>query len=336
MPLILDRNAVLDVYAEAAERKWVIPTINSENRTSTEAILSAANDYAERIGMRDLPICTGLTNLYFHRAQTPLYTHTGRWDVGLRMFLEDVRILTGEGGPFEHLRVFIHMDHVQWDADRELLDWDMGQFSSIMYDASVLPFEENIRHTSRFYEERHRQIVIEGACDEIREATEEGASDLTTPEMAERYVRETGVDIIVANLGTEHRASAAELTYHGELAREIKARIGPRMCLHGTSSVPHEQVRRLFDDGVIKVNVWTAIERDSSPALLESMAANAAKVAGPATAKRLQAAGILGSTADTDSAASLGFYTTTYRQGIVFEQMKRIVTEFLSLWYGTD
>ena len=60
---------------------------------------------------------------------------------------------------------------------------------------------------------------------------------LTDPDAAERYYRATGVDLIVANLGTEHRADAATLRYHGELARKITRRIGPRLCLHGTSSV---------------------------------------------------------------------------------------------------
>lgn len=333
MPVVTGRQSVLDVYAEAAERQWVIPTINTECQTSTEAILAAAAEFAAEHGIPDLPVGIGLTNLYLHRPQAPLYTHTGLWQIGMRMFLNDLDILTGPDSPFHRLRVLVNLDHIQWDADRELLEWDLRRFSSIMYDASLLPFEENIRMTARFREERGEELVIEGACDEIREASEEGSGDLTTPEMAERYVRETGVDIIVANLGTEHRASAAELTYHGDLAREITRRVGRRLCLHGTSSVPHDQVRRLFHDGVVKVNIWTAIERDSSPALLEDMARNAARVAGTAHAARLQEEGLLGPAADTSSPADLRFFTTAYRQGIVFREMKRIVKEFLELWY---
>jgi fructose-bisphosphate aldolase class II len=113
------------------------------------------------------------------------------------------------------------------------------------------------------------------------------------------------VDLIVANLGTEHRADAATLQYHGELARDITRRIGPRLCLHGTSSVPPAQVTRLFEDGVRKVNIWTALERDSAPALL-------ADLAGPRTGL---------------------WFTTTHRQEIIFHEMKRIVRQFLELWY---
>ena len=74
----------------------------------------------------------------------------------------------------------------------------------------------------------------------------------------------------VANLGTEHRASAAELKYRGDLARQIKARVGARIVLHGCSSVTSDQIGDLFEDGICKVNIWTALERESAPPLIMS------------------------------------------------------------------
>jgi fructose/tagatose bisphosphate aldolase len=41
MQLILKRNEVLDIYNEAGQKKWIIPTFNTENLTTSEAILSA-------------------------------------------------------------------------------------------------------------------------------------------------------------------------------------------------------------------------------------------------------------------------------------------------------
>ena len=58
------------------------------------------------------------------------------------------------------------------------------------------------------------RIFIEGACDEIVDATGDVHNDMTTPEKAKSYIDETGVDMIVANLGTEHRASGKDLKYH--------------------------------------------------------------------------------------------------------------------------
>ncbi|NQU38785.1 MAG: class II fructose-bisphosphate aldolase [Lentisphaerae bacterium] len=333
MSLVLGRAAVLEEYARAAEKGWVLPAFNTENQTCLEAILAAAKAHADTLGEPYLPIIVGVTNLYWHRSQTVEYTRTGSWKVGLRLFLDDVAVLCGEESPYADLRVMIHMDHIQWDADEELLTSDLGRFSSIMYDASTRPFEENIRSTAEFVKEHGDTLLIEGACDEIPEASEDETVQLTTPDMAERYMRETGVDIIVANLGTEHRASAKDLHYHGELAREIKGRIGTHICLHGTSSVSADQVRNLFDDGICKVNVWTALERDSSPTLLEDMLRHADEVVGPAKADALAEAGLLGPQAPRTAQAAVSYFTTSYRQTIVFEQMKRVVGEFLELWY---
>lgn len=333
MPLITSREQVLSVYAAAAEKGWVIPTLCSENQTTTEAILSAAKDYADKIGQPDIPITIAITNLYSHRSQSLNYTHTKKWEIGLKLFMSDIEILTGPDSPYRDLNVMVHLDHIQHDVDQPLLKWDMSKFSSIMFDASAVPFDQNMEATKKFVEMHGSEIVVEGACDEIVDATGNEVSHLTTPERAEEYCSKTGVDLIVANLGTEHRASAAELKYRGDLARKIKERIGSKIVLHGCSSVSSDQIKNLFEDGVCKVNIWTALERDACPALLRDMVANAAKVAGDVTAARLVEEGYLGPKADAASKANLDYFTTTYRQGIVFEEMKRIVASYLDLWY---
>jgi fructose/tagatose bisphosphate aldolase len=333
MPLILERKKVLDLYRKAAQTKWVIPTFNSENLTSTEAILSATLEYSRKINQPDLPITIGITNQYSHRSQSVYYTHTRLWDIGLKLFLADIDVLMSEGSPFEKLSVMIHLDHAQWDTDKPLLDWDMNMFSMIMYDASNLPFNENIRLTAKFVEENGHKIVIEGACDEIVDATGEVRSNLTTPKQAIKYLNETNVDFIVANLGTEHRASAADLKYHGDIARQISKLTGPKLVLHGTSSVGNDQVKDLFNDGIAKVNIWTILERNSSPVLFEDMVRFSSKVIGKSKTEAMIGSGLLGTNVNRSSPATLSHYTTAYRQEIVFNEMKKIVLDYLRLWY---
>jgi fructose/tagatose bisphosphate aldolase len=94
MPLVLERDAVLDVFAKAAEDKWVVPTFCSENLTTTEAILSAALDYSEKIGRPDIPVTIAITNQYSHRSQSVNYTNTRKWDIGLNLFLADIEVFT--------------------------------------------------------------------------------------------------------------------------------------------------------------------------------------------------------------------------------------------------
>lgn len=334
MSLILDRAEVLDIYNYAREKKWVLPTFNSENLTTTEAILSAVSDYGESKGIENLPIIIGITNTYKDRPQAVYYSNTKRWDIGLKLFLSDLKVLTDKGSPFEHLRVLIHLDHIIWDEDSDLLEWDMGQFSSIMYDASTLPFEENIKKTAAFVEQQAQNIVIEGACDEIQKSG--GMKDhdgLTTPEMAEIYQRETGVDIIVPNLGTEHRAEKSALKYHDKLARNISKRLGKVLCLHGTSSVSKDHLANLYEDGICKVNLWTALERDSSGILFKEMVKNSSRVIGPEKTEKLIADQLLGKNVDQQGAQSIAYFTTLYRQEIIFEKMKEIISDYLTLWY---
>jgi len=336
MPLVTGRSHVLEVYAEAAEHQWVIPCFCSENLTTTEAVLSATLERGMKLGRDDLPICLGITNQYPGRTQSAFYTHTRRWDTGLRLFMADLRVLTEPGSPFANLRVLAHLDHTQHDVDQALLAWDLRAFSSIMFDASTLPWEENIAATARFMETRGHEIVVEGACDVVKDATlDEPVEDdeLTTPDRAEEYMRQTGVDLIVANLGTEHRARAAQLRYHDDLARLIRDRVGYRLVLHGSSSVPPDHLRSLYADGVCKVNVWTTLERDSSPRLLSEMVRHAAQVAGPRAAQELAACGLLGPQADLSSRADMAYFATCYRQDIVFSSMKQIVARYLDLWY---
>jgi fructose-bisphosphate aldolase class II len=210
----------------------------------------------------------------------------------------------------------------------------MSQFSSIMYDASTLPFEENIKKTAAFVEQFGQEIVIEGACDEIQKSGEmNDPLGLTTPEMAVRYQNETGIDILVPNLGTEHRSKKSSLKYHGELAKQLSNQIGKVLCLHGSSSVSKEHLANLYEDGICKVNLWTALERESTKALFEAMVKNSVKVVGPEMTKTLIADKILAEAVDYQATQSIKYFTTLYRQEIIFRKMKEIITHYLRLWY---
>ena len=305
MSVIRDADEARAIYRAAGERGWVLPCFCSENLTTTEAILTAAEEYRQAGGLDTVPIILAITCRYDHRSQSVNYTQTRRWDTGLKLFTQDIKTLAEADGPFAHLQVMIHLDHIQHDLDKELLEGDLGDYASILFDASGLPLEENIRKTAAFVRARGREIMVEGACDEIVDAT-----------------------------GNAHRATGKDLQYHGEVSRAICREIGPCIVLHGTSSVPNEQVRRLYADGVCKVNIWTALERDASPGLFADMVRHAGRVADEETLRRLIAEGLLTEKADDGGAVNIGYFTTLYRQTLVFEHMKNAVREYLDMWYG--
>lgn len=334
MAIIRDCGQVKEEYTKAAAMGWVIPCFCSENLTTTEAILSAAKEYGDTVGIKDFPVTIAMTVQYDHRSQARFYTHTRKWDTGLKLFTSDVSILAEQEELFKDLHVMLHLDHVQHDADRDLLEeWDLSPYSSIMYDASALPFEENIAKTKSFVEKMKGRILIEGACDEIFDATGLTHNAITTPANARKYFEQTGVDLIVANLGTEHRASGKDLKYYSEAALAIKREIGSKIVLHGTSSVPNEQVAHLYQDGICKVNIWTCLERDSVPVLLEEMVKNAVAVGGSETVGMLQQENFLTSNFDLSKPALLSHFTTVYRQEIIFREMKKTVRNYLEMWY---
>jgi fructose/tagatose bisphosphate aldolase len=333
MPLILDRKQVLDVYAEARDRAWVIPCFNAENLATIEGVLDAVAGYGQKRGIDNLPITVGITNSYAPRPQALLYSLTRRWNTGIELFLKDLEVLSAPGSPYENLRVMVHLDHAQWDTDAEILAWGPHRFSSIMFDASTLDLETNMKLTAGYVEKHRDAVVIEGACDEISSASTASQNELTGSDDAERYYRATGVDLVVANLGTEHRSSSASLKYEGALAREISRRIGPRLCLHGASSVADGEFEKLFTDGVSKVNIWTILERDSTMVLLRTMLKEAARHAGPDAARAWKSEGLLGPAADTESPRSLPHFAAAYRRDIVAGEAKAIVMKYLTSLY---
>jgi len=330
MPIITGRKNVLAIYEEAAKRGWVIPCMCSENLTTTEAILTAASEFAAEKGYDRVPVTLAITNQYDHRSQSVFYTNTRRWDIGLKLFRASIEILAEA---FPNVDILIHLDHTQHDTDADLLESDLSMYSSVMYDASALPMEENIRKTREYVKRKGHELLIEGACDEIVDATGEVRCEITDADKCERYKRETGVDMVVANLGTEHRASGQNLHYYSDAAKAIKAKIGPKICLHGTSSVTNEQVKKLFEDGICKVNIWTALERDSAPALTEWTVKNAAKCGGAKLEQKLIEEGYLTEASKTGDKSSLQHFTSTARQEIVMKKMKKIAKGYLELWY---
>lgn len=334
MPIISEREKVLNIYQDAAKKGWVIPCLCTENLTTTEAILSAASEFAKDNHLERVPVTLAITVQYEHRSQSRNYTHSRNWETGLKLFKADAEVLMRKGGDYENVDLLLHLDHVQHDLDAELCESDLSDFSTIMYDASNLPLEENITKTRAFVEKKGREIMIEGACDEIVDAGGEAHNDITTADKCADYMKRTGVDMVVANLGTEHRASGKDLKYHGEAARAIKELIGPKIVLHGTSSVSNEQVRKLFDDGVCKVNIWTALERDASPKLLEFLVRNASKAAGPEMVEKLRQEGYLTEKCATGEKEALTTFTTVARQDVIFQVMKQMVREYLDMWYS--
>jgi fructose/tagatose bisphosphate aldolase len=268
MPLVTDPHEVEAIYAMARERGVCLANFCTANPYTTQAILRAAYEFGREHGLERVPIIVSATANYSIESQLVAYTPLHDARIGARALIADVELLLSEDSPYADLRAMLHLDHGQPDRDRELLPEILEKYATVMFDSSNFPFEENIRRTSEFVEQHGHQVQIEGAVTEIVQAACNAHRDeLTTPEQAERFWRETGVSLLVPNLGTEHRATAPVARYDSHAARAISARVGKRLVLHGSSSVPEAALGTLAEDGIVKVNLWTTFERTGGQAV---------------------------------------------------------------------
>ncbi|MBI4556237.1 MAG: class II fructose-bisphosphate aldolase [Candidatus Hydrogenedentes bacterium] len=297
MALIKDVRQVEELYAEARERGACLACYDVENRRTLEAILRAVHTFGARIGVADLPIIIGFTTHYPDRGQTRWYLDVDDAVLGAQACLQDLQLLLSERSPNRNLRVMLHLDHGQPGPD-DVFFYDpfwLDAFATIMYDGSHYPLEENIEKTACYVETVKGKTLVEGAVDEIAASgSGQPAVSITEVAQAVRFVQKTGAFLIVPNLGTEHRASAADLKYRSDRAREISAAVGKVLCLHGSSCLQPEQMNRLVEDGIIKVNIWTGMERAGARAVAQFVLEQLGNTLPEADLARLRDAGYLG------------------------------------------
>lgn len=146
----------------------------------------------------------------------------------------------------------VHLDHGDEQACYDCID--SGFYSSVMIDGSSLPFEENIAVTKRVVEAAHAKgIVVEaelgmlGGVEEHVQVAEADAK-LTDPNQAKEFVERTGCDSLAVAIGTSHGAfkfSGTQSLHFNVLAAIQKNLPGFPLVMHGSSSVPEEEVARI-------------------------------------------------------------------------------------------
>ncbi|WP_221390995.1 class II fructose-bisphosphate aldolase [Dyadobacter sp. NIV53] len=155
---------------------------------------------------------------------------------------------------------WIHLDH---GGSVELVQrcLDAG-FDSVMIDGSELPFEHNVRLTREVVERAKRYDAHVEA--ELGYVAKLGQSHHTTgftqPDEAAAFVQETGVDALAVAIGTAHGFYKEEPRLDIDLLRSIAGKTSATLVLHGSSGVPHTQVKQAISNGICKVNLATEIK----------------------------------------------------------------------------
>jgi fructose-bisphosphate aldolase, class II len=146
----------------------------------------------------------------------------------------------------------VHLDHGDEATCYDCIE--SGFYSSVMIDASHEPFEENVAITKRVVERAHAKgLSVEAELGRLGGVEEdvqvdEGSAFLTDPKEAVEFVGETGCDSLAAAIGTSHGPYKfkGKQSLHFEVIREIQQLLpGTPIVMHGSSSVPEEEVRRI-------------------------------------------------------------------------------------------
>ncbi len=298
MPLVTDYNQVKDVYQQAAELGVALPAFCCEDRETLEAILASTKEKGDELGVEDLPILPTWTVRYPPWSQMKVTTVSGDPVLGMRLMLSDLELFASEESPYGKLRIVPNVDHAFPWLDSDILDEFVDQVAGMMFDASERPFDENIRLTAEYVEKVHGRVVVEGAADELYESgSERIKNEPTTVAQAKKFLTETGVDLLVPNVGTEHRATVQELEYRSDRAREISAAVGNILCLHGSSSLRPSAAASLPDDGFVKINIYTTLAISGGQAVARHVLDNLGNIFTEAHLEELVAKGVIGEVA---------------------------------------
>ncbi|NLF65674.1 MAG: class II fructose-bisphosphate aldolase [Chloroflexi bacterium] len=231
------------------------------------------------------------------RSQAPFIIQISR---GARSYANPTMleaIIRAAGDIYPEAIFAVHLDHGDEATAHEAID--SGFYSSVMIDASHEPFEQNVAITRRVVEHAHAKgISVEaelGMLGGVEEhiAVDEKHARLTDPIEARQFVEQTGCDSLAVAIGTSHGAykfSGSQGLHFDRLAEIQRQLPGVPLVMHGSSSVPQEEVERInaaggalkgakgVDEdefaravplGVTKVNidtdgrlVWTRVHRE--------------------------------------------------------------------------
>jgi len=159
--------------------------------------------------------------------------------------------------------IALHLDH---GTDfNQIVRCIRSGFSSVMFDGSKLPLEENIAVTNKVLDiARPINVSVEaelgkigGTEDDIHVSQKEAM--FTDPEEARYFVEQTGVKSLAIAIGTAHGQYKGEPKLDLDRLATIKNLVKIPIVLHGSSGVPDEAIKQAIKLGVCKVNIDTNI-----------------------------------------------------------------------------
>lgn len=179
--------------------------------------------------------------------------------------------------------VALHLDHVE--SVGLLRQAPEHGFDSVMFDASRLPYAENVAATRAAAEfARGHGLWLESELGSV--GGKDGSAPLpphapgarTEPAQAAAYVAATGVDALAVAVGSSHAMTTRDASLDLVLVAELLAAVDVPLVLHGSSGVPDEQLQAAVKAGIVKVNIGTALNIAATAAVRDVLAADGSVV----------------------------------------------------------
>ena len=166
----------------------------------------------------------------------------------------------------------LHLDHCE-DGALVLESARLG-FGSAMFDASTLPYDENVAETERVTRLAHELgLFIEAELGEIGGKDGAHAPGVRTdPADAAAFVAATNVDALAVAVGTSHAMSERTAVPDADLISRLRSAVAVPLVLHGSSGVADDAIRAAVAAGIRKVNVGTQLSAAYSEALASGLA----------------------------------------------------------------
>jgi fructose-bisphosphate aldolase class II len=174
--------------------------------------------------------------------------------------------------------VAVHLDHA---ADVTLVEAAAGLgFGSVMFDASRLPYADNVRATADVVRSCHRRgIWVEAELGEI--GGKDGVHSplaRTDPGEAASFVAATGVDALAVAVGSSHAMATRDAVLDLDLIARLHGAVGVPLVLHGSSGVPDQDLAAAVRAGMTKINIATQLNKVFTAAVRLVLSADPATV----------------------------------------------------------
>lgn len=231
-----------DLVADAATTRRAVPAFNVITLEHVEAVVAGAE-----------------------AAGAPVILQVSENAVGFRLgrLLPLARAATAVAEQAA-VPVALHLDHVQ--SDELLRQAPDAGFSSVMYDASHLPYADNLAATRAAADWGHAQgLWIEAELGQVGGKSGQPALDAhapgarTDPAEAHAFVADSGVDALAVAVGSSHAMTTRTAALDHDLIKRLAAALAVPLVLHGSSGVPDDELTAAVTGGITKVNVGTAL-----------------------------------------------------------------------------